>query len=155
MLLTNNSISKESSQLQRDIIELFASKFAHGAKCLYAEASGNAHAQEINFLKKIGMSFTRQDEMPDVILFDEEKNRLFLVDAVTSNDKAMNTNRVTKLNDLTKNVTTGKIYVSAFPDFKTYKNSIEEIVWGTNVWIASVPEHMIHFDSGNLLKPFC
>lgn len=139
----------KNKQFQQAIIEKFASKFAHGAKCLYSEATGNFHTQEVELLKKIGMTITEQDDMPDVILFDEEKKWLFLVDAVTSDDKAINSNRIIKLNDLTKNVTTGKIYVSAFPDFETYKNSIEEIVWGTHVWIASAPEHMIHFDSGN------
>ncbi len=101
------------------------------------------------------MTITKQDDMPDIIQFDEEKNWLFFVDAVTTDNKAMSSNRVYKLNDLTKNVTTGKIYVSAYPDFETYKKFAKEIVWGTHVWIASVPDHIIHFDNGNLLKRFC
>ncbi len=148
-------LAKNKKQLQQAIIENFALKFAHDAKCLYSDAMGHTQKQEVELLKKLGMTITKQDDMPDVILFDEEKNWLFLVDAFTSNNKAINSNRVNKLNDLTKNVTLGKIYVFAFSDFETYKNSIEEIVWGTNVWIASVPEHMIHFDNGNLLKHFC
>ena len=146
-------LAKNKKKLQQDIIEKFASKFAHSAKCLYSEATGNLHTQEVELLKKLGMTITKQDDMPDIILFDEEKKWLFFVDAVTTDNKAMSSNRVNKLNDLTKNVTTGKIYVSAFPDFETYKNFIEEIVWGTHAWIASAPEHMIHFDSDNSQQP--
>ena len=48
--------------------------------------------------------------------------------------------------ELTKNVTAGKIFVTAFLDFKTYKKFAEELAWDTEVWIAEMPEHMIHLN---------
>lgn len=46
---------------------------------------------------------------------------------------------------MTNDVTAGKIFVTAFLDFKTYKKFAEELAWETEVWIAGMPEHMIHF----------
>lgn len=42
---------------------------------------------------------------------------------------------------MTKNVRTGKIFVITF-GFKTYK----KLAWETEVWIAEMPEHMMHLN---------
>ena len=47
---------------------------------------------------------------------------------------------------MTKDVTAGKVFVTAFLDFKTYKRFAEELAWETEVWIAEMPEHMIHLN---------
>ena len=54
---------------------------------------------------------------------------------------------------MTKDVTAGKIFVTAFPDFKTYKKFSEKLAWETEVWIAEMPEHMIHLDGDKFLGP--
>ena len=76
------------------------------------------------------MTITKQDDMPDIILFDEEKNWLFFVDAVTTDNKAMSSNRVYKLNDLTKNVTTGKFMFPHILISKLTRNSLKKLYGG-------------------------
>ena len=51
------------------------------------------------------------------------------------------------------NVTAGKIFVTAFLDFKTYKKFAEELAWETEVWIAEMPEHMIHLNGDRFMGP--
>jgi hypothetical protein len=59
-----------------------------------------------------------------------------------------------KIDDkMTKNVKSGKIFVTAFLDFKTYKNHSQELAWETEVWIAEMPEHMIHLNGDKFLGP--
>jgi hypothetical protein len=36
-------------------------------------------------------------------------------------------------------------YVSAFPNRRILRRFIEDIAWGTDVWVASEPEGVIHF----------
>lgn len=43
------------------------------------------------------------------------------------------------------------IYATAFPDFATYKSFANDIAWETEVWIAEVPDHLIHFNGGHFL----
>lgn len=46
-----------------------------------------------------------------------------------------------------------KIFVTAFLDFKTYKRFSEALAWETEVWIAEMPEHMIHLNGDKFLGP--
>lgn len=47
---------------------------------------------------------------------------------------------------MTKDITAGKIFVTAFLDFKTYKKFVEKLALETEVWIAEMQEHMIHLN---------
>jgi type II restriction enzyme len=38
------------------------------------------------------------------------------------------------------------IYVTVFPEFSTFKNFLAEIAWETEVWVAEIPDHLIHFN---------
>ena len=58
-----------------------------------------------------------------------------------------------EITEMTKDVTAGKIFVTAFLDFKTYKKFAEELAWETEVWIAEMPEHMIHLNGDRFMGP--
>ena len=65
----------------------------------------------------------------------------------------MDPKRILEIEDMTRNVITGKIYVTAFLDFKTYKKFSEELDWETEVWIAELPENMIHLNGDKFMGP--
>lgn len=52
-----------------------------------------------------------------------------------------------------KGVVAVKIYVTAFLDFKTFKKFSESLAWETEVWIADMPDHMIHLNGDKFLGP--
>ena len=54
---------------------------------------------------------------------------------------------------MTKNVSAGKIYGTAFLDFATFKKFSEQLAWETEVWIADMPDHMIHLNGDKFLGP--
>lgn len=54
---------------------------------------------------------------------------------------------------MTSRVTAGKIYVTAFLDFQTFKKFSEQLAWETEVWIADMPDHMIHLNGDKFLGP--
>ena len=65
----------------------------------------------------------------------------------------MSPDRVLNIQELTKNVKAGKIFVTAFLDFDTYKRFSKDLAWETEVWIADNPEHMIHLNGDKFLGP--
>ena len=65
----------------------------------------------------------------------------------------MDAKRILEIAEKTKSVTAGKIFVTAFLDFKTYKRFSETLAWETEVWIAEMPEHMIHLNGDKFLGP--
>ena len=46
-----------------------------------------------------------------------------------------------------------KVYISAFPDKKTFTHYAQDIAWETEAWIADNPTHMIHFNGDKFLGP--
>ena len=90
--------------------------------------------------------------MPDVVLYREDKQWLYFIEAVTSVGP-MDPKRVNEISALTKNVTVGKVFVTAFLDFNTYKKFSSALAWETEVWIAEMPDHLIHLNGDKFLGP--
>ena len=141
------------NQLQKAILEEFAPRFAPNAECLYVgDTIKKDLVKKESQLKKLGFDITLHDKMPDVVLYRSDKNWLFFIEAVTSVGP-MNPKRIQELTAMTKNVEAGLIFVTAFLDFKTYKKHSEELAWDTEVWLAEMPDHMIHLNGDSFLGP--
>lgn len=141
------------NQLQKAIIEEFAPRFAPNSKCLYiGDTIKKDLVKNEDKLRELGFTITLHDKMPDVVLYLEEKNWLYFIEAVTSVGP-MEPKRIKEIEDMTVGVTAGKIYVTAFLDFKTFKKFSETLAWETEVWIADMPDHMIHLNGDKFLGP--
>lgn len=141
------------NQLQKFIIEEFAPRFAENSECLYV---GDTIQKDLvkneEKLKELGFEITLHDKMPDVVLYSEDKNWIYFVESVISVG-AMEPKRIKEIEGMTENVSAGKIYVTAFLDFKTFKKFSESLAWETEVWIADMPDHMIHLNGDKFLGP--
>lgn len=141
------------NQLQKAIIEEFGARFAPGAECLYV---GDTIEKDLvkneDRLGELGFEITLHDKMPDVVLYREDEDWLCLIEAVTSVGPVDN-KRMVELQELTRNVKSGKIFVTAFLDAKTYKKFCDALAWDTEVWIADVPDHMIHMNGDRFIGP--
>ncbi|MDY3869237.1 MAG: BsuBI/PstI family type II restriction endonuclease, partial [Pyramidobacter sp.] len=144
---------RKHNELQKAIIEEFAPRFAPNSECLYVgDTTEKSLVKNVDKLHRLGVEITLHDKMPDVILYSEDKNWLYFVESVTSVGP-IEPKRIKEIEEMTVNVTAGKIYVTAFPDFKTFKKFSETLAWETEVWIADVPDHMIHLNGDKFLGP--
>lgn len=141
------------NELQKAIIEEFAPRFAPNSECLYVGDTTNKDLyKDENRLKDLGFEITLHDKMPDVVLYREEKNWIYFIEAVTSVGP-MDGKRIVELKEMTKNVSAGIIFVTAFLDPKTYKSFVDKLAWDTEVWIATMPDHMVHLNGDRFLGP--
>jgi hypothetical protein len=141
------------NELQKAIIEEFAPRFAPNSECLYVgDTIEKDLVKNVEKLKELGFEITLHDKMPDVVLYREDKNWLYFIESVTSVGP-MDPKRILEITEMTKEVVAGKIFVTAFLDFKTYKKFAEELAWETEVWIAEMPEHMIHLNGDRFMGP--
>lgn len=141
------------NELQKAIIEEFAPRFAPNSECLYVgDTIEKDLVKNIDRLKELGFVITLHDKMPDVVLYSEEKNWIYFIESVTSVGP-MDPKRIREIEEMTIDVTVGKIYVTAFLDFKTFKQFSESLAWETEVWIADMPDHMIHLNGDKFLGP--
>lgn len=141
------------NQLQKAIIEEFAPRFATNSECLYVgDTTEKDLVKNEKKLRELGFDITLHDKMPDVVLYCDDKKWLYFVESVTSVGP-MEPKRIKEIEEMTTGVTAGKIYVTAFLDFKTFKKFSEMLAWETEVWIADMPDHMIHLNGDKFLGP--
>lgn len=141
------------NELQVAIVEEFGPRFAPGAKVLYlGDTANKLLLLDEDALSELNVPFSKHDKLPDVILFDQKRKWLYLIEAVTSHGPVTPKRRV-ELDELLKDCRSGLIYVSAFPDFVTFRNFLSEIAWETEVWLSEMPDHMIHFNGDRFMGP--
>ena len=82
--------------------------------------------KNVEKLKELGFEITLHDKMPDVVLYREDKDWIYFVQSVTS-VSPMDPKRIFEITEMSKDVTKGKIFVTAFLNFKTYKKFADEL----------------------------
>ena len=141
------------NELQKAIIEEFAPRFAHNSECLYVgDTIQKDLVKNVAKLSELGFEITLHDKMPDVVLYREDKNWIYFIESITSVGP-MDPKRIVEIESMTKGVKAGKIFISAFLDFATFKKFSDKLAWETEVWIADMPDHMIHLNGDKFLGP--
>ena len=141
------------NEVQAAVIEQFGPRFASGAKVLYLGDTSNKDLHlDKQGLERIGILITEHSKLPDVVIYDEEREWLFLIEVVTSHGP-VSPKRMLELEDFLKDSKVGRIYVTAFPNKSEFKKHINDIAWETEVWIAENPDHMIHFNGDRFIGP--
>lgn len=141
------------NEVQIAVIKEFGSRFAPGAELLYVgdTAKKDLHRNDEK-LKMLNIPIGKNSKLPDVIIYDSKKDWLYLIEAVTSHGP-ISPKRMLELEELLKNCKSGKIYVTAFPDMTEFKKHSKNIAWETEVWLADLPDHMIHFNGDRFIGP--
>jgi hypothetical protein len=141
------------NKLQKLVLEEFAPRFAPFSECLYVGDTAEKDLyKDIEKLRFLDFVITLHDKMPDIVLYRADKNWLYFIEAVTSVGP-IDAKRIMEIENMTQRVGSGKIYVTAFLDFKTFKSFVDSLAWETEVWIAEWPEHMIHMNGDKFLGP--
>lgn len=143
------------SDLIRAIIEQFAPRFVPGGELVYVGDTGTKWGYfDEPLLRTLGVKVGSHGKMPDVIIYFREKNWLILIEAVASSGPVDGI-RHAELSDLFKASTAGLVYVTAFPDRgEVMRKFLSVVAWETEVWCASDPTHLIHFNGIRFLGPY-
>jgi len=142
------------SQLIKEIVDVFGPIFAPDSKLVYVGDTGDKHGYfDIDLLKNLGVVLDNHGKLPDVVLYDEKRNWLILIESVTSHGP-VDSKRHSELSILFKGCTAGLVFVSAFPNKKIFLKYLPEISWETEVWVSDAPTHMVHFNGSRFLGPY-
>ena len=134
------------NKLQVKIIKEFRARFCPNANVVYVgDTARKLLYVDGDLLKELTIPITKHDKLPDVVLYDPQKNHLFLIEAVTSHGP-LSPKRHIELEETIKYCKVKRTYISAFPDFREFKRHIDSVAWETEVWIETNPDHIIHFD---------
>lgn len=143
----------DHNELQKAIIETFLPTFAKGSKVLYV---GDTELKDLfndqDKLKQLGVTMADHSKLPDVIIYDEKKDWIYLIEAVTSHGP-IGPKRLSELNHILKSCDSGKIFVTAFLTISDFSKFSNDIAWETEIWIKENPGHMIHFNGDKFIGP--
>lgn len=141
------------NEVQSTVVEEFAPRFAPGGKLLYI---GDAEDKDLYVntagLEALKLPITEHSKLPDIVISDEKRGWLFLIEVVTSHGP-VSAKRVVELEEFTKDCPYGIVYVTAFPNAKEFKKHVDDIAWETEVWLSDTPDHMIHFNGDRFIGP--
>jgi len=140
--------------LVEKIIRQFVPKFVMSPRILYV---GDAEKKFLHFdragFESINIEMNPHGKIPDVIVLDQKRNWLYLIEAVTSHGP-ISMKRKNELSKVFSTSSAGIVYVTCFPDKETMVRYLKEISWESEVWVANSPDHMIHFNGDRFLGPY-
>ncbi len=143
------------SDLIKSIIEDFAATYVHDADLVYVGDTGTKWGffnEEL--LVSLGVRVEQHGKMPDVVLYDGKRKWLVLVEAVASSGP-VDSGRHLELEKLFRKSKAGLVFVTAFPDRgEVFRKFLSVVAWETEVWCASDPTHLIHFNGERFLGPY-
>jgi BsuBI/PstI restriction endonuclease domain/BsuBI/PstI restriction endonuclease HTH domain len=142
------------SELIKEIWEEFGPRFVPGGELVYVGDTGDKWGYfDEDGLKARGVVIdNHHGKMPDVVIYYPEKNWLILAEAVTSHGP-VDSKRHDELQRLFEKSNAGLVFVSAFPDRRTFMRYSDDISWETEVWLADNPSHLIHYNGARFLGP--
>jgi adenine-specific DNA-methyltransferase len=142
------------NELQRQIIQEFAPRFTQGAVVAYlGDTAEKRLVIDADLLKELKIPELNHDKLPDVVLYDETRGWVFLIEAVTTHGP-VSPKRHAELEAILQNCSAGRVYVTAFMSCKEFRKYACDVVWESEVWIAEFPDHMIHFNGDRFLGPY-
>lgn len=140
--------------LIKQMIDDFCALFIPGGEVLYI---GDADDKFLHFeqkiLKDLGVVVNSHGKLPDLIVYQRDKNWLFLMEAASTHGP-VDAKRYGELSILFEDSSAGLIFVSCFPDRDTMRRFLPDLAWETEAWVASDPTHMIHFNGSRFMGPY-
>lgn len=126
------------------IVEVFVARFVEVPVPLYV---GDTREKMLyvneKVLKRLGIELGVHDKLPDVLFYSEARRRVFAIEAVTSVGPITDLRRREIQQLLGSNEA---VFVTAFPTRQDFKRFADQLAWGTAVWIADEPEHVVRFN---------
>ena len=145
------SLTYTKDELIESLIEKFIPRFVPGSEVVHA----NDSRQSLNEtkLRDLGVADDKNQKMPDVVLYQRERNWLLVVDSTTSNGP-ISEKRLKELAEIFSKAKPDLVYVTAFQSRSDMADYPDLVAWGTHAWFADEPEHMIHFNGSRFLGPY-
>lgn len=140
--------------LIKTVIEELCPRFVPGGVVVYiGDAEDKFLHLDAVYLEDLRVVVAAPAKMPDVVIHDARRNWLLLIEAV-STAGPVDGKRRRELKELFAGCSAGLVFVTAFASREVMRSFVSQISWQTEVWVASDPDHMIHFNGERFLGPY-
>jgi hypothetical protein len=138
----------DHNELERAIVERFGPTFLNDPRVIFlGDAARKAGYQDRIAMRELNLPIKVAVNLPDVILISPSTREMVVAEAVVSTG-IIGDSRLEQLGGLTSaSARLGfKVqFLTAFPTRALLRRFVDQIAWGTAVWIASEPNNLILF----------
>lgn len=136
------------SRLAAEVVEIYAPTFLKVPRVVYVGDTRHKDGyQNRDLMRELNLPIQVTASLPDVVLLCEAERRLIVVEVVASSGP-ISASRLGQLQQLlaqSQALGYRPRYVTAFPSRRVFRRFVEEIAWGTQVWIANEAAQVIMF----------
>lgn len=136
------------NQLERAIVETLAPALLANPSVVYlGDTAPRAGYQDRPLMRRLNLPIDVTESLPDVVIYSAQENKLLVVEAVVSSGP-IDMVRLAQLRAFCQGPDQLGVHLellTAFPSRKDLRRFVEEIAWGTGVWISEEPWSLIHF----------
>lgn len=144
-----------SSVISKAVIEVFAPRFLKDPGVVFLSESRNkVVTRDDELAKAIGLQIKAEKNLPDIVLADlGPKHPLLVFVEVVATDGPVTKERKQALTDLAEGAgfpPEHVVFATAYLDRSdaAFKKTVDALAWGSFVWFASEPEHLIRLYEG-------
>ncbi|MBM4430100.1 MAG: hypothetical protein FJ026_07105 [Chloroflexi bacterium] len=134
--------------LEKAVVETLGPALLRRTEVVYlGDTAPRVGYQNRALMRQLNLPIDVSVALPDVILYSPQEPVLLVAEVVVSSGP-ITPARLAQLQKLTANTVTLGIqvlYISAFPSRRILRRFVEDIVWGSSVWIEREPHNIIHF----------
>lgn len=140
--------------LIKAMVEEFCPRFAPGGKVLFIDDTDHTHRPEQEALmESIGITMPERGKAPDLIVWLEDKEWLYLMEACSTHGP-IDVTRKRALLEMFDSQRDHIVFVSCFPDRLTMRQYLKDLAWETEAWCAAEPDHLMHLDGSRFMGPY-
>lgn len=151
--IVNLSAGGQNS-LIKAMVEEFCPRYTPGGEVVYIDDTDKKQDRSNHpVLDRFGITIPEHGKAPDLIVWMEDKEWLFLMEACSTHGP-IDVLRKRDLHHLFEGAGDRLIFVSCFPDRAVLRKYLADLAWETEVWVADDPDHMIHLDGERFLGPY-
>ncbi|HLJ01046.1 MAG TPA: BsuBI/PstI family type II restriction endonuclease [Bradyrhizobium sp.] len=145
-----------SSDLSRNVIEVFAPRFLGTPAVIFLSESGDrVVARDDELARKVGINIPADKNLPDIILADlAPAHPLLVFVEVVATDGPISESRKAALLGLTDAAGFAReniAFLTAYLDRSAaqFKKTVNSLAWGSFAWFAAEPDHLVELIDGN------
>jgi len=136
------------NQLEMAIVETLAPALLEDPSVVYlGDTAPRAGYQDRPLMRRLNLPIDITESLPDVVIYSAKENKLLVVEAVVSSGP-IDMVRFAQLRTFCQGPSQLGAHIqflTAFPSRKGLRRFVEEIAWGTGVWVLEEPWNLIHF----------
>jgi hypothetical protein len=127
------------------IQDAFPKHFARDGIVVHVhDASHSKYPIDASILVRAGISEAQREVLPEIVIHHPASSRLFLIETAAGPVAGYEA-RQRQLRELLRNTALEAVFVRAYQNREALAADFEFIPWGSVVWLAEEPGHMIHF----------